>query len=477
MFAFVTRYFSEFRILKSASRDFWLTNGIQFFDGLAYFSMITVLSLYLTTNCGFSDVDSGKWVGIYTLYITAFVFAVGSICDVIGIKRSLVIGISLLILSRLGLGVAPLFLRDDPLQLTVKGLIIVMSLGTAFMSPVIMTALRRYTSKETRATGFNVYYLLMNIGAVIANALIVDLMRTGKAFGLVVFKGFGNVTGNLVILDIGFGAAICALVCSLLLREHNWAEPSERNAVSTAKRPLHLFLEVWREKPFQKLVLFLVLTLGVRLVFTHQFLVMPKYYTRMLGSDFELGFANSINPIIIVIGLIVLIPVINRFATIKLIILGMAVSAFSLVFLAVPIDWVLRLPFLHNHVQAYYFIIVTQIVVFAVGELIFSPRFTEYIASVAPPDKVSSYMALSALPMFIAKPINGFISGILISRYCYDGIRPKIETGNVGYVHSPEFMWMIYLSLAVLSPIAVIALKGYLTRGDSQPPAPGTNAS
>lgn len=161
MFAFVTRYFSEFRILKSASRDFWLTNGIQFFDGLAYFSMITVLSLYLTTNCGFSDVDSGKWVGIYTLYITAFVFAVGSICDVIGIKRSLVIGISLLIFSRLGLGVAPLFLRDAPLQLTVKGLIIVMSLGTAFMSPVIMTALRRYTSKETRATGFNVYYLLI----------------------------------------------------------------------------------------------------------------------------------------------------------------------------------------------------------------------------------------------------------------------------------------------------------------------------
>src|SRR6478735_5211753 len=92
----VSNYFSEFKILKSASRDFWLTNAIQLFDGLAYFSMITVLSLYLTTNCGFNDVDSGAWVGIYTLYITAFVFAVGSICDVIGIKRSFYIGIGLL---------------------------------------------------------------------------------------------------------------------------------------------------------------------------------------------------------------------------------------------------------------------------------------------------------------------------------------------------------------------------------------------
>ncbi len=76
--------------------------------------------------------------------------------------------------------------------------------------------------------------------------------------------------------------------------------------------------------------------------------------------------------------------------------------------------------------------------VFAVGELLFSPRFTEYVASVAPPDKVSSYMALSALPLFMAKPINGYVSGILISHFCYDGIRAKIDTGNISYAHSPE---------------------------------------
>jgi TRAP-type C4-dicarboxylate transport system permease small subunit len=76
-------------------------------------------------------------------------------------------------------------------------------------------------------------------------------------------------------------------------------------------------------------------------------------------------------------------------------------------------------------------------------------------------------MALSALPNFIAKPINGFVSGILIARYCYDGIRPKIETGNVPYDQSPSFMWMIYLALAVLSPIAVIALKNFITSKSS----------
>ena len=503
MFNAVLNYFSEFKVLKSASRDFWLTNALQFFDGLAYFSMITVLALYLTTNCGFNDVDSGAWVGIFTLYITAFVFAVGSICDAIGIKKSLYIGLGLLAVSRLGMGVAPVLLDNVPiqwslfghpveimpLQWTIKAMIIVMSLGTAFMSPVIMTSMRRFTSKKTRATGFNIYYLLMNIGAIIATAIVLDGFRNGLPWlawlsggilpnGVDEFlrNGFGKVGGNLAIFDFGFAMSVCALICALMIDENNFAEESERVELGgEPRRPLAIFLEVWRERAFQKLLLFLVLTIGVRLVFTHQFLVMPKFYTRVLYGDFELGLVNAINPAIIVFGLILIIPVINRYPTVKLIIIGMSVSAASLVFLAMPIEWVLSLPGINNLNQAYFFVIIAQIVTFAVGELIFNPRFMEYVASVAPQDRVSSYMALSGLPNFIAKPINGFVSGILIARYCYDGIRPKIETGNIPYDQSPGFMWLVYLILAVLSPIAVIALKNFITSKSSDAPSGGAD--
>lgn len=476
-----TGYFSEFGILKHASREFWLTNAIQFCDGLAYFSMINVITLYLTTNCGFSDVDSGAWVGIFTLYITVFVFAVGAICDVIGIRRSFFIGMGLLALSRLGLGVVPslsldpnllkpvsavfagwglapvaaYFQNETPTQLSIKALLISLALGTAFMSPVITTSLRRFTTKETRATGFNIYYLIMNIGAIIAGVVITDGFR----------HKFGEVTGNLAILDFGCILSLICIVCAYLMREHNYADESERiSAEDQQRRPLAIFMEVWKESAFRKLILFLVLTIGVRLVFTHQFLVMPKYYTRVLYSDFDLGAANSINPTIIVLGLILLIPIINRFATIKLIVFGMMISALSLLFMCVPLSWIMALPWIHNVTQAYFFIIIAQILVFAVGELFFSPRFTEYIASVAPKDKVSSYMALSALPTFISKPINGFLSGLLVAKFSYEGIRAKIDTGNIDYGNSPEFMWLIYFGVAILSPFAVIALRRYISQ-------------
>jgi dipeptide/tripeptide permease len=261
------------------------------------------------------------------------------------------------------------------------------------------------------------------------------------------------------------------MIVAKMVNENNYANEDERidPSVAQEKRPLQIFAEVWKEKPFQKLVMFLLLTIGVRLVFTHQFLVMPKYYTRVLYSDFDLGAANSLNPLIIVVGLIIIIPIINRFSTVSLMIWGMAISAMSLLFMAVPLSWIMALPGINSVTSAYFFIIVAQILVFAFGELLFSPRFTEYTASVAPKDKVASYMSLSALPMFIAKPINGFVSGLLVSKYSYDGIRAKIDSGNVDYMNSPEWMWMIFFILALLSPIAVAAMRKTLTSDNPVP--------
>ncbi len=81
------------------------------------------------------------------------------------------------------------------------------------------------------------------------------------------------------------------------------------------------------------------------------------------------------------------------------------------------------------------------------------------MARVAPKDKVASYMSLSALPMFIAKPINGVVGGLLVSYYCYDGIAAKMDTGHIDFWSSPEFMWTIYMIMAFISPIAIILTK------------------
>ena len=333
--------------------------------------------------------------------------------------------------------------------------ILIMSFGTAFMSPVIQTSIRRFTPLKARSTGFNIYYLLMNISAVIANVFLIEFFR----------KHFGAVDGGYWIINFGTLMVLLGCITTRFINEDNYSEPSEREANINAplRRPLQLFMEVWKESAFRKLILFLVLTMGVRIVFTLQFLVMPKYYVRTLYDDFAIGSINAVNPAIIVSGLILLIPVLGRFSTVGLMIAGMSISAFSLVFMAIPIEWYYLVPGIETRSQAYLVAIVAQILVFAFGELLFSPRFSEYVARVAPKDKVASYMSLAALPMFIAKPINGIIGGLLVAYLCYDGICAKMDTGHIGFWDSPEFMWTIYLAMAVISPIAIIMTRRTIT--------------
>lgn len=453
MISMLKNYFEEFKVLKEVKKDFWFVNAIQFFDGLAYFSMIIVITLYLTKNIGMDDVNSGFWVGVFTLMVSVFIMMVGSICDAIGIKRSYILGFAVLVVTRLGLGVIPIFLSGDILKLATQILLVAMAFGTSMIIPVTSTGVRRFTTKKARPTGFNMYYLIMNIGAILAGLAVQYFRDT-----------FGEVASNMYILDFGFATSLICIILAIMINDENYAEEDERIEKTEKKRsPIKIFMEVWKEKPFQKLMLFLFLTLGVRLVFTHQFLVMPKYYTRVAYNDVSIGIVNMINPAVIVLGLIIIIPIINKYDTLKLIIAGMFISALSLLPMALPFEWMLHLPFINNLNEAFWFIIITQIFIFAIGELLFSPRFVEYTASVAPKDKVGSYMGLSVLPMFIAKPLNGLLSGILIAHYCYPGIRAKIDTGEVPFLESPSFMWFIYFAIAATSPIAVMVLKKFLT--------------
>ena len=453
----IVRYFSEFGVLKECGINFWLTNFIQFFDGLSYFTLIIVFTLFLKDYCGFRDADAPYWVGMYTLFISLFVFAVGTICDIIGLRRTYLVGFSLLIAGRIVMalgsdfGMQFLNLSQDSSRYIVMSGIGILSFGTAFMSPCITTSIRRFTTLRARPTGFNFYYLFMNIGALLAGFAIVDPIRS-------VFSG---PDGLYWVVNFGTCCNVIAFIFTRFVDEDFYAVPEEKVSRDKAeqRRPLQLIGEVIRERPFQKLLVFLFLTLGVRLVFTLQFMIMPQYYTRTIGDDFQLGFMNSLNPFVIITGLILIIPIINKFSTVKLMISGMSISALSLVLMAVPPEWYFIFPGIETISQAYFVAIFAQILIFAFGELLFSPRFSEYVARVAPKDKVASYMSLAGLPMFIAKPVNGVVGGLLVAKLCYDGIAAKMDTGHISFFDSPEFMWTIYLIMAVISPLAIILTK------------------
>jgi hypothetical protein len=55
--------------------------------------------------------------------------------------------------------------------------------------------------------------------------------------------------------------------------------------------------------------------------------------------------------------------------------------------------------------------IVIGVLVFSIGEMASSPKFTEYVGSIAPSDKKALYMGTSFLPIAAGHQLAGFVSG------------------------------------------------------------------
>lgn len=351
----------------------------------------------------------------------------------------------------------PVYTYLDILKGLIFILLIITAFGEALMVPAIYAALRQYTNKRTSGTAFNFQYLTMNIGAVLS-FVIFDLLRDNY--------------GNESIILFGAAMAVICTIAALFLRA-NIEVKEDGSIVEHAPKtkeeremPWTIALSVIKETAFWRFMLFISLLIGVKLTFTHQFLVMPKYYTRVLGDNASIGALNTINPAIITVGLILFIPIIMRFTVFRLIVVGTIVSSLSVFFLAIPgkfftvLGWSIE--------NGYLMLVLLQIIVFAFGELIWSPRLSEYTVTIAPKGREGTYMSMAALPMFIAKPLNGWLSGRLLTEYCPDGVMNDIVSGARSWYNGPEMMWIIFGVIAISSPILVIVLQKFIRADESR---------
>ncbi len=87
----------------------------------------------------------------------------------------------------------------------------------------------------------------------------------------------------------------------------------------------------------------------------------------------------------------------------------------------------------------------------SIGEAFYSPQLYEYAAVIAPKGQEASYMAMSYLPMFVAKLTVGILSGVLLSIFC-----PK-----VGPRHS-EMLWVVIGILTLVAPVGLLACRRYI---------------
>jgi dipeptide/tripeptide permease len=90
---------------------------------------------------------------------------------------------------------------------------------------------------------------------------------------------------------------------------------------------------------------------------------------------------------------------------------------------------------------------VLGIALFALGESLQSPRFYEYVASLAPPEQTGTFMGFAFLPVAIGAFVGGFLADVLRTNYM---------------VSDPQMMWYLVAGVGAVSVTLMILYNVFL---------------
>ncbi len=436
-----TSLLAELKIIFSSSRAFWLVNMVNFGDGICYFGILTLMTLFLGGSVGMSDAMTGISVSTFTGLATLFMFGGGFVSDKYGVRKALSIALSLLLVGRVLLSFASVpagaGLPEVGYVLSWVALVI-MALGSGILQPALYAGAKEYTNPKVSAIAFSFIYAIMNLGIVFEN-FISPFIRTDEPF-------IGNIHG------LGWGIMgvflTCTAITGLMLLLHmtfftKKVEQSCRVAVVNEEENKN---KTWKQRiaemPFRdaRFMCFIFLLLPVYTLFAHQFLTMPDYIIRVfpaeVGAKFE--WINGINPFIIVFGVPLIAMLTRKVNVFTMLIIGTSVSALT-TFLLIGSTPSLTM-------------LIAYVIIFSIGEAAWSSRFYEYVGDLAPVGQVGAYMGLANVPWFLAKFTTGLYSGSMLAHFV-PAQGPQ----------DPGSMWLIYAFIACISPVGLLLTRKWIS--------------
>lgn len=289
-------------------RELWLTYVAIIFEYIGLYSFMSVLSLWLTSDFRFDDDRASGWFGVFSALLSLFAFMVGSIADVVGTRRTLIFSFGAAMLTRAVMSVSPSAVIALPA-------LIAYAFALASGSPVLQTAVHKYSNKRTVAIAFSFFYIALNVGGVLSGQLIdrtkaffVDpatrhlVMRTIE----LPLVGATPMSAYRAIIGLGTITAMFAFVATLFVRSDAALEragvasrPEAPGEGGVKKSPLAVLGEVVRDRAFWRFMLLIAFLVLVKAIFVHMHATWPKFITRERGEDFDWGGLWALNSVLI----------------------------------------------------------------------------------------------------------------------------------------------------------------------------------
>jgi MFS family permease len=401
--------------IASLSYVFWICGGMEMIERLAYYGVRSVASLYGTNSAssgglGLTGTDMGIIFTVWA-FVQSFVPVVtGGISDRVGYKETIFASTVFKILGYLIMAWFHSF----------WGFLIgaiVLAFGTGIFKPGIQATIVKATNRQNSSMAWGVFYQTVNIGGFLGPLLAAQLRQ----------------------LEWQYVFYACAAIISLnflLLLTYKEIDKDERLAYREKVKSgeiseSSLWLDSLKELARPIMVWYMILFSAFWFMLYAFWDVGPLYFRdwvdtsvmvrHLFGEDgtssrfwrFFLGMSQdglriqpeglvNLNAMLImfvcfiVAGWSALMRATNSMA------LGTFLAAGTLmVFGGFNYVW----------------LIVLGIVSFSMGEMLSSPKSSEYLGNIAPPQKKAMYLGLSQLPLGVGWTIEGFTGQYLYGLY------------------------------------------------------------
>jgi predicted MFS family arabinose efflux permease len=269
-----------------------------------------------------------------------------------------------------------------PLTALVTIVLILPALGVALVKPSVVGTTARASKENVRSLGFSIYYTLVNIGGAagpytaswVQNHMSVEnVFRVAAAsvfamfFAVLIFFREPRRSGEVQTTSIG---------------------ESAKNFGTVLSNP--------------RFMLFLLIFSGYWIVYWQEFLTLPLYVHDYINPKADTAFMLGTGPVMVICLTVLIGLLLQKMPAFRAITLGTLVSALA---------WIALI--IHPSVVMAYITLVG----IALGEIILSPRYYEYVSRLAPPGQQGTYLGFAFLPIGIGSLVGGWFGGKLVHHF------------------------------------------------------------
>ncbi|MCK5653272.1 MAG: MFS transporter [Gemmatimonadetes bacterium] len=407
---------------------FWVANRVEVLERFAYYGIYFGFGIYMA-SLGYSRAQLGVVQSIFLLLSYGIPVISGTFADRYGFKRVLIVSY----LAYLPAILLLIFTKSF------SGIVLTMlSIGLAagIFKPLVAGTVRAVTDKTNKTLGFGIFYAMVNVGG---------------SFGPIVLGKLRAISW-----DYAFMAAAASIVFMLIITIFFYEEPEREIEGVTLGEKLREIGVALSDLKFTVLLILLGVFFWLPFwcffnlcaVYVDGNLDTARLYESIQGV-LGTGFANFLSQVdedgqrrilgetiahtgwIIMILQVFVSRVAERYKAMPTFLLGLFLIALGFAVIG----------FASISAPA---IIFLGILIFAVGEMVSSPRIQEYITWIAPKEKAGLYMGMNFLAIMIGAALSG-VTYTSLSGYFNDMGRP-------------DYVWYV---LGVHTILAIVVLVSF----------------